>query len=244
MGGAAGAQGILNIIRGQGEGIFLRPSASPSATVYFRLEKVSPRKDGQRFILCVSPLYAPGTVPSPRLGGVFTHPICVMSKRKVVWAAKLPAAAAAAAVLASAGGGVPLRAFPAASGGGGGGGGGGALDLAGALADVAAQLAAMRAAIEANSELLRTQAGRICALEEAAKQPSWEDAMNDIASALDDEDGSDSLSTYSGRGVRHDGDAAATAGTKRGRWGGLVDGADDGAAFDSTKRSRVRRVVA
>lgn len=190
-------QNILNIVR-DADGVLLHPSESPSATICFRLEKVSRRKDGQRFILCVSPLYAPGAEPSPRLGGVFTHPVCVMSKRKATLPGRLPGAAAAA-------GGAATALVRAATTGGGD-------DLAavsGVLADVATQLAAMRAAIEANNELLRAQAGRIAALEASAGRPSWDDAVCEIASSLGDSDSlstyalgdSDSLSTYA-RGAR------------------------------------------
>lgn len=55
---------------------------SPSCVVEFRIEKVSRRKDGQRFKLLVEPDYSDGARVRTTLQGVFSTPINVMSKRK------------------------------------------------------------------------------------------------------------------------------------------------------------------
>jgi hypothetical protein len=62
-------------------GLFVS-SESPACAIEFRIEKVSRRKDGQRFRLLVEPEYIEGPRPKVLIGGVFSQPINVMSKRK------------------------------------------------------------------------------------------------------------------------------------------------------------------
>lgn len=74
-------ESILTIIGNQYEPPILR-SANDTATFNFRIEKVSRRKDGQRFKLFIEPDYK--VHPAAKcVSGTFTCPIAVLSKRKV-----------------------------------------------------------------------------------------------------------------------------------------------------------------
>ena len=72
-------QNIFNLQGDKTEPCTLTP-AHQSVTIRFRLEKVSRRKDNQRFRVQVEPLQSPGA--RMQLRGVMTRPICVLSKRK------------------------------------------------------------------------------------------------------------------------------------------------------------------
>ena len=117
---------ILNVIGGD-ETPPMIDSGNNVAVVHFRLEKVSRRKDGQRFKVLLEPDLVRSTFPRAKeLQGVFSTAVCVLSKRKAPSAAPAPppvapanrvaAVAAAAAVVAAATG------VSTGSGGGGGGG--------------------------------------------------------------------------------------------------------------------------
>ncbi len=86
-------QSILNLLKSEYETYTLSP-AEPTVTISFRLEKVSRRKDGQRFKLHVAPALddmpadarkavvdAAGS-PAAAKHGVFTTAVVVMSKRR------------------------------------------------------------------------------------------------------------------------------------------------------------------
>jgi hypothetical protein len=73
---------VQNIFNMQGEKFdpcVLTP-VRPVVTVRFRLEKVSRRKDNQRFRVQVEPVQAPDALV--QLRPALTRPICVLSKRK------------------------------------------------------------------------------------------------------------------------------------------------------------------
>lgn len=86
-------QSILNLLKSEYETYTLSPS-EPTVTISFRLEKVSRRKDGQRFKLHVAPDLANMTPeahkavaeaagsPAAAAQGVFTTAVVVMSKRR------------------------------------------------------------------------------------------------------------------------------------------------------------------
>ncbi|KAH9197853.1 hypothetical protein AeNC1_000130 [Aphanomyces euteiches] len=68
-------QAIFRVVGDAPHALLLRDN---SATIYFRLEKVSRRKDGQRFKLRIEVEPSNGVDLAP----AFTTPICVLSKRK------------------------------------------------------------------------------------------------------------------------------------------------------------------
>jgi len=86
-------QSILNLLKSEYETYSLSPS-EPTVTISFRLEKVSRRKDGQRFKLHVAPdldnmspdacsaVAASAGSPAAAKQGVFTTAVVVMSKRR------------------------------------------------------------------------------------------------------------------------------------------------------------------
>mmetsp|Transcript_27169 Transcript_27169/g.87327 ORF Transcript_27169/g.87327 Transcript_27169/m.87327 type:complete len:485 (-) Transcript_27169:100-1554(-) len=74
-------QGILKLMENEFEPPTLRPG-SLSTEIKFRLEKVSRRKDGQRFCLRVDANSDLCEEDVSDIQGCFTDPICVLSKRK------------------------------------------------------------------------------------------------------------------------------------------------------------------
>lgn len=74
-------QGILKLMENEFEPPTLRPGTL-STDIKFRLEKVSRRKDGQRFCLRVDANSELCEEDVSDIQGCFTDPICVLSKRK------------------------------------------------------------------------------------------------------------------------------------------------------------------
>jgi hypothetical protein len=98
-------QNILNLCKPDYDPWTLQAGVGETE-IEFRLEKVSRRKDGQRFRVAVRPAApAEGATSAPlKAGEVFTRAICVMSKRRTgerVVSRRAPARAAAAASYSS-----------------------------------------------------------------------------------------------------------------------------------------------
>ncbi|KDO17905.1 hypothetical protein SPRG_16688 [Saprolegnia parasitica CBS 223.65] len=74
-------QDIFRFVGDEYDAIVIRDDTR-SATIHFRLEKVSRRKDGQRFKLKIEPYVEQCPVNLDDLAPVFTTAICVLSKRK------------------------------------------------------------------------------------------------------------------------------------------------------------------
>lgn len=92
-------QNILNLCKPDYDPWTL-PAGVGETEIEFRLEKVSRRKDGQRFRIAVRPGTPPEGVDAALVAAepVFSRPICVMSKRRTgerVVSRRAPARAAA-----------------------------------------------------------------------------------------------------------------------------------------------------
>lgn len=74
-------QGILNLMDNEYEPPTLRPGVL-ALEIRFRIEKVSRRKDGQRFCLRLDADNSKCEEDVSEIEGCFTNPICVLSKRK------------------------------------------------------------------------------------------------------------------------------------------------------------------
>ncbi len=74
-------QEIFRFVGNEYDSIVIR-AATRKASVQFRLEKVSRRKDGQRFKLRIEVDQEQCTANVVDLSPIFTNAICVLSKRK------------------------------------------------------------------------------------------------------------------------------------------------------------------